>query len=314
MNIIELIKGQFGHGVAAHLASQLGETESSVSKAIQAFIPAVLAGMIAQSDKTKLLQEVTRLADTSVLAKFFENTPESNQLLANILSLIYGDKVDTLMSGVASFADIKNTSAAALLGFTTLTSLATVGRYAKDQGLDAQGLGYLLDQEKTNVANLLPIGFSLAAVGLGKAEEALKTTKDTVVSGVEGLVETMVDNISNTKEKLEDLAENSKGKFETLKDKASDKLAQVSSEIKEDLAEVKESVSEKATEVVSALNSSEEKQEPPVSLWKWLLPLILLLLTGWFVWKTINKKEVESVPVEQVQDSIVVKDSTYNDR
>ncbi|WP_260390455.1 hypothetical protein [Riemerella anatipestifer] len=44
-----------------------------------------------------------------------------------------------------------------------------------------------------------------------------------------------------------------------------------------------------------------------VSVWKWLLPLILLLLMGWFVWKQINKNNQEEtpreIPVEKI-DSI----------
>jgi len=44
------------------------------------------------------------------------------------------------------------------------------------------------------------------------------------------------------------------------------------------------------------------------SIWKWLLPLLLLLLLGWFFWKQCNKK-VEPVPVGAVDSTAVVSDS-----
>jgi len=44
------------------------------------------------------------------------------------------------------------------------------------------------------------------------------------------------------------------------------------------------------------------------SIWKWLLPLLLLLLLGWFFWKQCDKK-VEPVPVTTVDSTTVVKDS-----
>lgn len=321
MNIIDLIKGQFGHGVAAHLASQLGETEANTSKAIQAFIPAVLGGMIAQTDHPRLLKEITNLADTSVLAKLSQNTPESNELLASVLSLVYGDKVDTLMSGVASFADIKPASSAALLGFTTLTSLATVGRYAKEQNLDAEGLKNLLNQEKTNFSNLLPADFSLAAVGLGHAEQFFDKAKEKITEVTENLGDKVAQNANDAKEKISAFTEETKDKVSDFAENAKEKMADFSGEVKDSVSEkledAKDFVSEKTEAVKSVFHQAEEKvqqqfgdeSKEEVSIWKWLIPLVLLLLMGWFVWKLFNKKEeIPTTPETPAQtvDSVQV--------
>ncbi|WP_018674447.1 DUF937 domain-containing protein [Riemerella columbina] len=311
MNIIDLIKGQFGHGVIAQLASQLGENETHTSKAVNAFIPTVLAGMVAQSDKSLLLKEVTNLADTNVLTKLSQNSPESNEILSGILSMVYGDKIDSLMSGVASFADIKSSSSAALLGFTTLTSLATVGRYAKDQTLDAQGLKHLLDKEKTNVSNLLPAGFSLAAVGLGHAEQFLHNAKDKVSDFAHDMGDKISDTAHDAKENLEDFTENAKEKFNEVSE-------DVKETVSEKYEEAKDYVSEKAEAVKDKFHQAEEKtkeklndDQEPVSIWKWLIPLVLLLLMGWFAWKLMNKKEpkVEDVDLAYPTDTIKTVDS-----
>uniref|UniRef100_UPI0028B15544 OmpA family protein n=1 Tax=Epilithonimonas hominis TaxID=420404 RepID=UPI0028B15544 len=48
------------------------------------------------------------------------------------------------------------------------------------------------------------------------------------------------------------------------------------------------------------------------SIWKWLLPLLLLLLLGWFFWKQCNKK-AEAVPVSTTDStSTEVNSADYN--
>lgn len=51
-------------------------------------------------------------------------------------------------------------------------------------------------------------------------------------------------------------------------------------------------------------------QDSGSSIWKWLLPLLILLLLGWFLWKQCNNKP-EATPVV-VQDSTVVEKDSAN--
>ncbi|AFR35803.1 DUF937 domain-containing protein [Riemerella anatipestifer] len=380
INIIELIKGQFGHGVTSQLASQLGEKEEAVSKATNALIPTVLGGIVSQSDKSSLLQEITQLADTSILSKLSQESSFANELLSKVLTMVFGDKIKSITSGISSFAGIKESSADALLGFTSLTSLATIGRYAKDQNLDSNGLETLLNKEKTNISNLVPIGFSLGAIGLGNLENKTEEAKATLTENIQDKVSDIKDGFSekldeskeklaqfkdNASEKLsetsdiikdkvsdlkEDLSEKldeSKEKLAQFKDNASGKLSETSDMIKDKVSDLKEDLSEKLDESKEKLaqfkdNASEKLSETSdsikkgfsdfkesasnkldnlkekveektgedvkeVSVWKWLLPLILLLLMGWFVWKQINKNNQEEtpreIPVEKI-DSI----------
>ncbi|MDY3344520.1 apolipoprotein A1/A4/E family protein [Riemerella anatipestifer] len=380
INIIELIKGQFGHGVTSQLASQLGEKEEAVSKATNALIPTVLGGIVSQSDKSSLLQEITQLVDTSILSKLSQESSFANELLSKVLTMVFGDKIKSITSGISSFAGVKESSADALLGFTSLTSLATIGRYAKDQNLDSNGLETLLNKEKTNISNLVPVGFSLGAIGLGNLENKTEEAKATLTENIQDKVSDIKDGFSekldeskekfsqfkdNASEKLsetsdmikdkvsdlkEDLSEKldeSKEKLAQFKDNASEKLSETSDMIKDKVSDLKEDLSEKLDESKEKLaqfkdNASEKLSETSdsikkgfsdfkesasnkldnlkekveektgedvkeVSVWKWLLPLILLLLMGWFVWKQINKNNQEEtpreIPVEKI-DSI----------
>ncbi|MRM84153.1 DUF937 domain-containing protein [Riemerella anatipestifer] len=380
INIIELIKGQFGHGVTSQLASQLGEKEEAVSKATNALIPTVLGGIVSQSDKSSLLQEITQLADTSILSKLSQESSFANELLSKVLTMVFGDKIKSITSGISSFAGIKESSADALLGFTSLTSLATIGRYAKDQNLDSNGLETLLNKEKTNISNLVPVGFSLGAIGLGNLEnktekakatlteniqdkvsdikdgfsekldeskeklaqfkdnasEKLSETSDMIKDKVSDLKEDLSEKLDESKEKLaqfkdnaskklsetsdiikdkvsdlkEDLSEKldeSKEKLAQFKDNASEKLSETSDSIKKGFSDFKESASNKLDNLKEKVEEKTGEDVKEISVWKWLLPLILLLLMGWFVWKQINKNNQEEtpreIPVEKI-DSI----------
>lgn len=300
INIIELIKGQFGHGVTSQLASQLGEKEEAVSKATNALIPTVLGGIVSQSDKSSLLQEITQLADTSILSKLSQESSFANELLSKVLTMVFGDKIKSITSGISSFAGIKESSADALLGFTSLTSLATIGRYAKDQNLDSNGLETLLNKEKTNISNLVPIGFSLGAIGLGNLENKTEEAKAT-------LTENIQDKVSDIKDGFSEKLDESKEKLAQFKDNASEKLSETSDSIKKGFSDFKESASNKLDNLKEKVEEKTGEDVKEVSVWKWLLPLILLLLMGWFVWKQINKNNQEEtpreIPVEKI-DSI----------
>lgn len=52
----------------------------------------------------------------------------------------------------------------------------------------------------------------------------------------------------------------------------------------------------------------DQKPDGVGSIWKWLLPLLLLLLAGWFLWKQCQKKE--AMPTGAPTDSIVVETDT----
>ncbi|MEJ8605952.1 apolipoprotein A1/A4/E family protein [Riemerella anatipestifer] len=340
INIIELIKGQFGHGVTSQLASQLDEKEEAVSKATNALIPTVLGGIVSQSDKSSLLQEITQLADTSILSKLSQESSFANELLSKVLTMVFGDKIKSITSGISSFAGIKESSADALLGFTSLTSLATIGRYAKDQNLDSNGLETLLNKEKTNISNLVPVGFSLGAIGLGNLENKTEEAKATLTENIqdkisdikdgfsekldeskekfsqfkdnasEKLSETsdmIKDKVSDLKEDLSEKLDESKEKLAQFKDNASEKLSETSDSIKKGFSDFKESASNKLDNLKEKVEEKTGEDVKEVSVWKWLLPLILLLLMGWFVWKQINKNNQEEtpreIPVEKI-DSI----------
>lgn len=252
LNIIDLIKGQLGPALVSQAASQYGESESGISKAISGLLPAVVGGLANNSSNSSVLDAITGAGNSGLLGNLMGGT-SNNSLITTILSTIFGDKVGGLVNAISSFAGISNSSSNSLLNLVTGATLGSVGKYAADNNLDRSGITSLLGDQKGIVSTLLPAGLSLASLGLGNwfGGDKVETEKVRVSSYDEPKVEV-----------------NRGG----------------------------------ATHVNVDRN---DNNGGGGSIWKWLLPLLLLALVGWFLWKQCAKKETT--------DTVVTEDSLVTD-
>lgn len=252
LNIIDLIKGQLGPALVSQAASQYGESESGISKAISGLLPAVVGGLANNSSNSSVLDAITGAGNSGLLGNLMGGT-SNNSLITTILSAIFGDKVGGLVNAISSFAGISNSSSNSLLNLVTGATLGSVGKYAADNSLDRSGITSLLGDQKGIVSTLLPAGLSLASLGLGNwfGGDKVETEKVRVSSYDEPKVEV-----------------NRGG----------------------------------ATHVNVDRN---DNNGGGGSIWKWLLPLLLLALVGWFLWKQCAKKETT--------DTVVTEDSLVTD-
>ena len=60
-------QGQLGPALVSQAASQLGESESGVSKAISGLLPAVVGGLANNADKPGVLDAITGAASSGLL-------------------------------------------------------------------------------------------------------------------------------------------------------------------------------------------------------------------------------------------------------
>ncbi len=265
LNIIDLIKGQLGPALVSQAASQLGESESGVSKAISGLLPAVVGGLANNAGNPGVLESITGAASSGLLSNLLGGS-SSNSLVSTVLSAIFGDKVGGLVNAVSSFSGISNSSSSSLLNMVTGAALGSVGKYSADNNLDASGVTKLLGDQKSVVSSLLPAGLSLASLGFG-AEKWFDGAKETVSS----VASTTKDNLA------------------------------------EDVAVAKEKVSVKANEIREEFK---DDNGGGGSIWKWLLPLLLLGLAAWFLWKQCDKKN--AVAGGEMGDSVTVTHDSMN--
>lgn len=253
LNIIDLIKGQLGPALVSQAASQLGESESGISKAISGLLPAVVGGMANNADKPEVLDAITGAASSGILGNLLGGAT-GNSLISSVLSSIFGDKIGALVNSISTFSGVSNSSSSSLLSMVTGAALGSIGKYAADNNIGASGITSLLHDQKGVVSSLLPAGLSLASLGLGNAFGDHDPHKVKVTSYDEPKVEV-----------------NRGGE----------------------------------THVTSTPNNNNEGG----SIWKWLLPLLLLALAAWFLWKQCNKPADQTVVTS---DSTAVVSDTAN--
>ena len=257
LNIIDLIKGQLGPALISQAASQLGESESGISKAISGLLPAVVGGMANNADQPGVLDSITGAASSGMLGNLLGGST-NNSLITTVLTAIFGDKIGGIINAISTFSGVSNTSSTSLLNMVTGATLGSVGKYAADNNLGASGVTSLLHDQKGIVSSLLPAGLSLASLGVGNMFDGTEADKVKVTSF--------------DQPKTEKVEVNRGGNVHT-------------------------------TPTPENNNNNEGG-----SIWKWLLPLLLLGLAGWFLWNNYNKDKTEEVVTND--NTEIVADST----
>lgn len=284
INLIDLIKGQLGPATVSQTATQLGESESGVSKAISALLPAVVGGFANSNTQSELFSTVKEASSSGILSNLLGNLNGSDSVISKILSLIFGDgdKLAAITNAVSSYAGIKTESTNSLLNLVTGATAGTLGKYANDNNLDVSSFGNLLSDQKGLLSSILPAGFSFASLGLGNWFGSVDAEPINVVPEP---LQTPISDVNPVTPITEEPI-----------------ITETPRPVVTDAPKVDVTRSGSTHEVVPDNSGGG-------SIWKWLLPLLLLLLLGWFFWKQCDKK-VEPVPVSTVDSTTVVSDST----
>lgn len=240
LNIIDLIKGQLGSALVSQAASQLGESEAGISKAVSGLLPVIVGGLANNSDNPAVLDSISNASSQGVLGNSLD-TSSNNSMISGLLTSIFGDKLSGIINTIATYAGISNNSSSSLLNLVTGATVGSVGKYAAENNLDKSGISSLLNDQKGVVSTLLPAGLSLASLNVGDWAKGYKFDNDK-------------DAISPTPHE-------------------------------EPKVEVTRSTAENGTFPNNPTPSEGG------SIWKWLLPLLLLIAAGYFLWKQCEKKE-----------------------
>ncbi|ROI03876.1 MULTISPECIES: OmpA family protein [unclassified Chryseobacterium] len=211
LNVIDLIKGQLGPALVSQAASQFGESESGISKAIGGLLPAVVGGLANNADNPGVLDAITKASSNGILGNLLGGS-SNNPIITSLLSSIFGDKVGGLVNSIATFSGISNNSAGSLLNLVTGATVGTVGKYAADNNLGASGISSLLNDQKGIISSLLPAGLSLASFGLG-AENWFGQAKETVSSVTSTAKDNLAEGVATAKENVSEGAREIREQF-----------------------------------------------------------------------------------------------------
>lgn len=176
LNIVDLIKGQLGSALVSQAASQLGESESGISKAISGLLPTVLGGLAHNANSPSVVDAISNANSSGILSNLLGNT-SNNSLVSTLLSAIFGDKIGGIVSSISNFAGISNSSSNSLLNLVTGATVGSIGKYATDNNIGASGITNLLSEQKGLLSSLIPAGLSLGSLGLGHFMDSGSTPK-----------------------------------------------------------------------------------------------------------------------------------------
>ncbi|MCY0967987.1 OmpA family protein [Chryseobacterium wangxinyae] len=252
LNIIDLIKGQLGSALVTQASSQLGESESGISKAIGGLLPAVVGGLANNSNNPAVLDAISNAHSQGILGNLL-GLATNNTWVQDLLASIFGDKLSGLVNSIATYAGISNNSSASLLNLVTGATIGSVGKYSADNNLDQAGISNLLNDQKGIVSSLLPAGLSLASLNVGDWAKGYKfdNDNDAIKNGPISTPNPIPTPVANAEPKIE---------------------------ITRDVAD-------------GGTFPDRPTTNEGGSIWKWLLPLLLLIAASYFLWKQCEKKE-----------------------
>jgi hypothetical protein len=184
MNLVEHIEDQLSSGLINRLSSLIGASEEVVRSAAGAAVPALLSALSSVtssgSGAQKLLSALGQLGGGTAesLVHKLSNQPGSvlEQGTSLLNSLFGGSTVSAIVNALSRFAGMAPGVSQKLLGYLTPMVLGAIaGRFA-GKSVTTQALSSLFAEQRSNIANALPSGFSLGDVpGLAATGSAVRT-------------------------------------------------------------------------------------------------------------------------------------------
>jgi len=177
LNLLDMLKDQVTGQLANQASSFLGESESSVTKALGGIFPAVLGSMIGGAkDESGAagIMDLIKGVDGDMLGNigglFGGGASSVNGLLnsgGGILNTLLGDKMGGMVDMISKVSGLKSGSTSSLMKMAAPFLMGIIGKQISGKGIG--GLMDLLKGQKDHVSNALPSGMG-SLLGLGFAD------------------------------------------------------------------------------------------------------------------------------------------------
>lgn len=152
--LLESLTDQIDGQTIRQISGQLGIEPSQTEQAITAALPMLLAALernTATPERAQMLSDtLAREHDGSILERQEEvlAEPATLEYGLQMLNDILGRKRQQVLTGVSQISGLDMNMTTQLLALLAPLVLGVVGQRQQDQGLDAQGLASLLNQER----------------------------------------------------------------------------------------------------------------------------------------------------------------------
>ena len=180
-SLVDLSRSLFKADFLSKLSFELGEKKESVTKAINAIVPAILVGISEKTHFDKSAINILPLSEQSYRANYEKNLDafiglEGTYLVnggkAALENLFGKPNVASLTSIIANFSGINSASAETLQGICTPLILKVLYQHLQSDNLNPEQVYTFLTGEKSNFAKAIPQGLNISGIfGTGSFED-----------------------------------------------------------------------------------------------------------------------------------------------
>ncbi len=172
VNILDLFNNQVEGTLAPLAAGFLGESESSTRNVLETISPTLLGGVVQKGSTELGASSVLNMLkqdnyDTFVLNELSGLTADDGSKMNNIMNMglpivrsLLGDKVEDIIQWIAAKHEVKENSVSSLMSLAAPFLMGILGRVAKADNLNSEGLVSLLNAQSPYIRSLLPAGLA----------------------------------------------------------------------------------------------------------------------------------------------------------
>ena len=183
-NLIDTVKDYLTPEIMQKISSIIGETPGAAQKGMDSVIPALLAGVSDLSSSADGASQLSNLIDKATNnGNLLSNLPgqlsggTTTQTLLNtgsgILSALFGNRLDSVISALTSALGIGSGSVSSLMKIAAPLILSILAKERTARGMGTAGLASLLAEQKGSITRLLPAGLaSVLGTGSGTLRQA----------------------------------------------------------------------------------------------------------------------------------------------
>jgi hypothetical protein len=173
MNLVEMIKGQFTDDLLNKVSSLIGGSEGATKSAIAAAVPSLLSALSGLASSSggsqKIINALGSFDSSSVPSMLSGNMGGMAEKGGGILNSLFGEGVlGSISNAISKFTGLGSNSIKTLLSVLAPMTLWQLGKQFVGRSLSADSVTNLLADQRANISNAMPSGFSMGSLpGLG---------------------------------------------------------------------------------------------------------------------------------------------------
>lgn len=183
-NLVASVAKLLTPDLLSRLSSVLGIDQSTIEKAASAGVPgllAALASLVGKPGGAAKIADVVRQQPPGALSEIATAGAAAQRNIMDsgvsaLSSLLGGSTMSALSSAIGKYAGIGEAGSKSMLGFLGPAVLGVLGQQQRASGLDASGLGQLLQSQAGNISRALPSGFARQLSDAGVLDQVTTST------------------------------------------------------------------------------------------------------------------------------------------